>query len=142
LIQIDYADIPDFSYLLQELQNPTNTLRAFASYRASQFAQMMGLQQDYDGSPTAPLSDRYRIEKERAVGRKVIRSRTGKLRESHRVYVQGDRVIEEIRAPYAVHVSAKRPILPGDEGLNARDQAKLLDLAITAIQRQIRAVRR
>lgn len=136
-ISTSYERAPDFQYLIAELQNPANALRGFAAYRRSQFQQSIASERDYDGSPTARLSDRYRIEKERQVGKRSIRVKTGKLVGSHRVYVQGDRLIEELSAPYAGYVQQKRPMIPF-EALNAADQAKLLDLVLIGVQRALR----
>lgn len=137
----------DFSGLLSELSNPTNALKAFGTYRTSQFRQSIALGQDYDGSPTAPLSERYRIQKEKAVGKKSIRVRTGQLVDSHRVEIRGNQMIESIAAPYARYIQdgtsrmSARPMMPGEGGLSGKDQEKLIELVLVDVQRSIRRSR-
>lgn len=140
-LSTNYEGVPDFDYLIQELSSPGSALRGFAAYRRSQFNQTIAAQRNYDGSATAPLSERYRIEKERQVGRKSIRVKTGKLVGSHKIFVSGNRLIEEISAPYAVYVQEKRPMIPF-EALNAADQAKLLNLVLTGVERAFKQARR
>jgi phage gpG-like protein len=134
----------NFSYLAQELARPTNVLRAFASYRKSAFAQSIALGRDPYGREYAPLSDRYRQWKERKYGRRVILSRSGAMLRSHRVRVEGDRIVESVNAPGIYHQEGtkkmpRRMILPDAElGMPARDQEKLLGLFVKAIEQGAR----
>lgn len=135
--------VPDFEWLASELERPENLLRAFASYRRSQFSQTTARGVDPYGQAYAPLSAMYAQQKSKRYGSRAILSATGAMLRSYKVTVSGRQIEETVSADYAhYHQNGtsrlpQRLLLPDGRGLPSKDQQKLLDLTAQEIERQV-----
>lgn len=139
-LDIRYSDFPDFQYLQDALDQPEPALRAYASYRRSQFNQMIALGQTPDGGSVAPLSQMYAIAKKKAgFGGKPIRVRTGATKASYKCEVVGNTVRESVSGEVAGYLQygtsrmPARPLLP-EGSLPAKDQQKLIEIFVKYVK--------
>jgi hypothetical protein len=148
-IDVGFEGFPDFNYLLDELSNPTNTVRAIASFSRSEFAKRTALNLNPYDEPQTSLTPEYRKEKERAVGKRVILSRSGKMLRSYYQVVSSQGFLEGLKSDIAIyHQDAQPPrkvrllLFTEKRGMSARYQKKVLDLALTDVERAFRQSKR
>ncbi len=144
VFSVQFNEQPDFNYIIQELQTPlvNRVFKSFGSYRRSRVAQQFAKEVDPYGTKQTPLSENYRIWKEKKVGRRSILTFTGKMRSSYGQRFVGLQYTEYFDSDIAVYHQygtsrlPARPMLPtSDRGLSASDQDKLLQLVDQEISR-------
>lgn len=133
-IETKITDLPDFKYLIQEVKNPDNTIRGFAAYRRSQFAQGISRGVDPYGNAYAPLTAAYLARKTKKYGQKSILVASGKMKATYNQEQTSNGFIETVDSPANYHQSgtrkmAKRMLLP-ENNLPEADQEKLIELAL------------
>lgn len=135
--------VPDFEWLASELEQPEPLLRAYASYRRSQFSQTVVRGVDPYQQSYAPLSSIYAAQKAKRYGSKAILSASGAMLRSYKVTVSRRQIEETVSADYAqFHQSGtskmpQRLLLPDERGLPSKDQQKLIELADKYIDQQV-----
>lgn len=130
--------------------NSNRVLKAFQPYRRSAFNQQIALGVNPYGEGLTPLSDRYARAKLKKYGRRPIRVASGETRRTYKSRIVGNQLVEELGGRAILHQEGdpriglpQRLYLPTQErGMSAQDQDKLLDLAITEIERAFRRAKR
>lgn len=133
-IKTEITGLPDFSYLIKEVKNPDSTIRGFASYRRSQFAQNIAKGVDPYGNTYAPLTAAYLARKTKKYGQRPIMVANRKMVNSYKQLNTSNGFIETIDSPGGFHQSgtrkmARRMLLP-ENNLPEADQEKLIELAL------------
>lgn len=144
-IEYDYSGVPDFNYLISELQNPAGTLRQFQQYLYDKRTRDINAGVDPYGVPYTPLSPRYAAQKQRKYPNKPILVASGRMRSLHRISVNKNILRETYPAPAVYHQSEKQPrnklprraLVPDSRGLPEAEVDRLVELVTKAIERGV-----
>lgn len=139
MLEIEISKIPDFRYLISEIQKPDRIIRAFAAYRKSKFYQNIAEGVDPYGKPYMPLTSAYLERKERIYGKKPIMVASREMIDGYDQKFDVMGFTESLPEPAGYHQEgiskmAKRTLLPDDRGLSVDDAEKLIELVFERLR--------
>lgn len=122
------------------ISNLADPLSDYADHRKRSFRRQIRLGVDPYQNRYRPLSSRYAKQKAKKWGRTPILWASGRMVKSHQVTVRGNRIIESLDSPAAVHATGGRKLpqrspLPDSRGLPESDVNALWNSIVDAARR-------